>query len=251
MAAAPSDNMLTNLSDALDYVCPHYYQPYNKGLENAARELIKSIRERAKNKKLLLGITEWNHTAGQMGWARSWLITLYNGLNGARSLQMYQRLGDVIRIANRSNMTNSSCSGTIQTNRAGHIFMAPQYYVQKAFSNYCGEVALGVTVPNKDPLDVGATMRKRDGEFVLTVVNTSATPQTRKLDLSELRLSSKDMRVWTLTGPSLDTVNSFVVPDRVVPKETTAKLTGSYTFPGFSVTILRLRQQSHARHDRP
>src|SRR5207302_993482 len=85
--------------------------------EAKLRGLISKIDQQARNKNLKLGITEWNHTAGHWGWARAWLLTHYNALNAARMFNMYQRLGDHIRIANRSNMTNSCCSGAIQTNR--------------------------------------------------------------------------------------------------------------------------------------
>jgi len=96
-----------------------------------ATALIARIRQQASNKNLKLGITEWNHTASHWGPARSWLLTLYNALNAGRMLNMYQRLGDVVRIANRSNMTNSECSGVLQTS-ADDIYFTPCYPVQRA-----------------------------------------------------------------------------------------------------------------------
>jgi alpha-L-arabinofuranosidase len=243
MASFPSDNIIDNLSDALDYVCPHFYEPYTREVEAGYRELIDRIRTRAKNRDLKLGITEWNITAGAWGWGRSWLLTQYCALNAGRVFQMYQRLGDVIRIANRSNMTNSCCSGTLQTNKSG-IYFTPTYYVQKAFSNLSGDIALRIEASDDETLDIAATRRGTDGEIAVSVVNMGDALQKRTIDLSQCGISSGDVNVWTLAAPSIADVNSWVEKTRVVPIESKATTDGThldYTFPPHSVTILRFR----------
>lgn len=241
LASYPSDNILLNLSDEVDYVCPHFYTPYTKEREAGMRDLIRKIRQDAKNKDLKLGITEWNHTAGHWGWGRAWLLTLYNALNAARTLNMYQRLGDRIRIADRSNMTNSCNSGVIQTNRSD-IYFTPCYYVQKAYANLSGDKALKVHTKEDEVLDVAATRWQGSGEVVLSVVNYLGEAQTREIELSDLGVSGNQVNVWTLSGPSPEAVNSFQEKKRVFPEESQAEVEGGaleYEFPPYSITILR------------
>ena len=115
LGSYPSPRILAELAADLDFICPHFYEPYTRAGEEGLRTLAAMIRETSPHPGLKIGVTEWNHTADAWGWARAWLLTLYCGLNAARMFNMFQRLGDVIRIANRSNLTNSVCSGVVQT----------------------------------------------------------------------------------------------------------------------------------------
>ncbi|MFC1718742.1 alpha-L-arabinofuranosidase C-terminal domain-containing protein [Candidatus Poribacteria bacterium] len=243
LASYPSDNILFSLSDEVDYVCPHFYAPYTKERENGIRELIQNIRQKARNRELKLGITEWNHTAGHWGWGRAWLLTLYNALNAARALNMYQRLGDMVKIANRSNMTNSCCSGVVQTNRSD-IYFTPCYYIQKAYANMAGDKALKVHTDVDETLDISATQRQGDGEVVLFVVNPSSESQTCRIEFPDLGMSDGLARIWTLSGSSLDSANSFQEKDNVAPEEFVMECSGSVheqLFPAYSITILRFK----------
>jgi alpha-N-arabinofuranosidase len=242
LASYPSDNILSNLSGEIDYVCPHFYAPYTKYGENELLGLIEKIQKDAKNKNLKLGITEWNHTAGSWEWGRSWLLTLYNALNAARMYNMYHRLGDMVKIANRSNMTNSCCSGVIQTNRAGDIYFTPCYYVQKAYANLSGDKALKTYSDENDPLDISAT--KRENEIALFVVNYLGQAYSREIDISSLNISDDLVNVWTLSGDSFEVVNSFQEKNNVVPVESVIEFKGNtfeYEFPAYSVTIFRFK----------
>jgi alpha-L-arabinofuranosidase len=242
LASYPSDRLLTELSDAIDYVCPHLYDPYTPAMEQELAALIEKIRRQAKNPKLRIGVTEWNHTGGHWGWARAWLLTLYNALNAGRMLNMYQRLGNWVRIANRSNMTNSSCSGIIQTNEAG-LYLTPTYHVQRAYANRSGDVALKIHAAADETLDFSATRSRHEGWISLAAVNCSAIAQARRIELAELGLTARRAYVWTLTGPAPDAVNSFEDPECVTPRETTVEWQGEelrYEFPPYSVTMLRL-----------
>jgi alpha-N-arabinofuranosidase len=242
LASYPSDNILLNLSDEVDYVCPHFYAPYTKDRENEIRGLIDKIRNDAKNKNLKLGITEWNHTAGHWGWGRSWLLTLYNALNAGRMFNMYHRLGDVVKIANRSNMTNSCCSGVIQTNQTGDIYFTPCYYVQKAYANLSGDKALKTHIDEDDLLDISAT--QRGNEVALFVVNYLGQSQIRNISVSDFNVSDRLAYSWTLSGNSLDAVNSFQDKNHVAPVESMVEFKGNnleYEFPAYSVTVIRFK----------
>jgi alpha-L-arabinofuranosidase len=242
LASYPSDNILLNLSDEVDYVCPHFYAPYTKDRENEIRGLIEKIQKDAKNKNLKLGITEWNHTAGHWGWGRSWLLTLYNALNAGRMFNMYHRLGNMVKIANRSNMTNSCCSGVIQTNQTGDIYFTPCYYVQKAYANLSGDKALKTHIDEDDLLDISAT--QRGNEVALFVVNYLGQSQIRNISVSDFNVSDRLAYSWTLSGNSLDAVNSFQDKNHVAPVESMVEFKGNnleYEFPAYSVTVIRFK----------
>lgn len=242
LASYPSDRLLAELSNAFDYICPHLYEPYTPGMEAELRVLTGKIEQQAANPRLRLGITEWNHTAGHWGPARSWLQTLYNALNAARMLNMYQRLGDWVRIANRSNLANSSASGVIQTNDTG-LYLAPTYYVQKAYANLCGQVALKLEAGPGEPLDLSATRRSADGALVLAAVNCTASAQRRRIELAGFAGRTPTARAWTLTGPAPDAANSFEDKERVAPREEEFAWPGrahEYEFPAYSVTLLQI-----------
>ncbi|MEK7398756.1 MAG: alpha-L-arabinofuranosidase C-terminal domain-containing protein [Candidatus Poribacteria bacterium] len=244
LASYPSDNILFNLSNEIDYICPHFYAPYTKERENELRALIAKIKEKAKNKDLKLGITEWNHTAGHWGWGRSWLLTLYNALNAGRMFNMYHRLGDSVKIANRSNMTNSCCSGVLQTNQKGEIYFTPCYFVQMAYANFSGDRALKIYNDENDPLDISATLKDGNGDIALFAVNYLDTPLQRSMDVSDMGISDNLIQTWTLSGNSLDDLNSFQEKDRVSPNDSMVELKGNtleYEFPPYSVTVLRLK----------
>ena len=93
-------------------------------------------------------------------------------------------------------------------------------------------------------LDVSATVRQKDGEIALFVVNYLNEPQTRKIDVSDLSVSDKLISVWTLSGTSLDAVNSFQEKDRVAPVGSAMEFNRNafeHEFPAHSVTILRFK----------
>jgi alpha-L-arabinofuranosidase len=243
LASYPSESILRDLSAEIDYVCPHFYEPYSPAGEDKLRRLIEQIQQTAKNPRLKLAITEWNHTASHWGWARSWLLTLYNALNAARTLNMFQRLGDQIRIANRSNLTNSCCSGAIQTSPSD-LYFTPCYHVQKAYANFAGEIALRVATEGKPALDLSATGHPDSSRVTLFVVNYGPVTERAEIDASALGLSGSQVDLWALTGPSLDAVNSFQEKQRVAPQETRLERPShvfEHDFPSYSVSILRFR----------
>ncbi len=242
MASYPSDSIL-RLTAEIDYVCPHSYAPYSTEGEALLRRLIDQIGQTAKNPALKLGITEWNHTAGHWGWGRAWLLTLYNALNAARMFNMYQRLGNRIRIANRSNLVNSCCSGVLQTSRSD-LYVTPCYHVQRAYANFSGDHALTVRTGGETELDVAATRREVDGEIALFVVNASPAPTRCEIDIACFPLTTREARIWTLTAPSPDAVNSFSEKERVAPTETARPLPDGvfeHMLPAYSVSVLRFR----------
>ena len=120
--------------------------------------------------------------------------------------------------------------------------MTPTYHVQAAYANFAGDVALTVLVDEDEVLDVAATRRSNDGEVAVFVVNTVQTPQRRRLDLAAVGMPLGPLRVWTLSGPSLDAANGFVEKQRVAPEESLlpdCAVIVEYVFRPYSLTLLR------------
>ena len=64
-----------------------------------------------------------------------------NALACARYHNLLHRHGDLVEVSNRSNLTNSFCSGIIQTDRQG-LYVTPTYHAQKLYATLAGSRAL-------------------------------------------------------------------------------------------------------------
>jgi alpha-N-arabinofuranosidase len=240
MASYPSPEIINRLSGNLDYVCPHFYTDDIERIRRETAELRERIAASPTNPRLKAGVTEWNHTAGDWGDGRAWLLTLYNGLHVARMLNHFQRNGDLIRIANRSNLVNSFCSGCIQTSPTD-LYVTPAYHVQRLYSTLSGRVAVKVETSAPD-LDVSGTMDADTGRFMVWMVN----PQSEAVE-STVALGSgavpASARVVTVTGRDPTAVNSFERKDNVAPVEEALKPAGTQAreFPPWSLTGMEFR----------
>ena len=148
----------------------------------------KLIAENAPGRDIRLGITEWNTTAGDWGLGRAMLWTLDNALWCSRYHNFMHRHCDMIEIANRSNLTDSFCSGIIQTNSTG-LFKTPTYYAQQLYATHAGTLPLKVasTAEPADPaLDISATLSADEERCRIFAVNPSPEPQKRTVDLPPL-----------------------------------------------------------------
>ena len=216
LAASGSDSLVTGFGGKVDYICPHFY---SHEIEDAVREtqqLRESIDREAGARGMKLGITEWNSTAADWGEPRARLQTLANGLFCARMFNHFQRNGDLIRIANRSNLVNSCYSGSIQTS-GDDIYCTPAYYVQKVYSTLSGNVAL--RADSDDPaLDLSATASADGRSCIVWIVNPEGAARECEIEIEGCG-QPEAVRVITLTGPSPDAVNSIGRPRHIAPVE--------------------------------
>lgn len=248
MSSFPTEGVLKGAGSLLDYVCPHHYDCENLTAESddfaAQRQLIAA---NAPGRPIKLGITEWNTTAGDRGLHRARLWTLENALACSRYQNLMHRNCDLVEIANRSNLTNSFCSGILQTDNS-RLYMTPTYYAQKLYANYAGTRPMRIDppAPLKEGLDISATLSESDDTLTLFVVNDSMVAIDRHFDLPG---AWKDAQVWTLadtqnTGEP-DATNSFDDPKRIVPVQSTLRVRGSqvdYSFRPLSLTVLVMRR---------
>ncbi len=253
LAAFPSPGLLENAGGLVDYICPHHYDCANlKATEDDIDRCRRMIARSAPGREIRLGVTEWNTTAGDWGLTRAMLWTLDNALKCSRYHNLIHRRCDLVEIANRSNLTDSFCSGVIQTN-AHSLYLTPTYYAQQLYATKAGKRPLRVIYPGDRPsdadLDVSATQSEDERRVTLFVVNDTREPKKRTLLLAPLGALEPDAAVWTL-GDTLhagerDISNSWREPDRIRPvegKATVAQAQLAHEFLPLSVTVIELRR---------
>jgi alpha-N-arabinofuranosidase len=249
LSSYPTPGVLKNGADTLEYVCPHHYAIAN--LANTEQDIVnirKMIEEFAPKSSIKIAVTEWNTTAGDIGPRRAMLWTLENALACSRYHNVMHRHCDIVEIANRSNLTNSFCSGIIQTDNH-RLYKTPTYYAQQLYATRAGNKALKVvsTFPANSLPDVSATLSAKGDAVVLFAVNPTLQPVTRPLDFSAFGDGQKEIEVWTLSdrdkAAEPDVTNSFGDPERIkvqASKQMVAANTFDYAFPPLSLTVLQL-----------
>jgi alpha-N-arabinofuranosidase len=248
LSSYPTAGVLRNAGDLLDYVCPHHYDCANlTATENDLNAVRALCKELVPKRPIKVAVTEWNTTAGDWGPRRARLWTLENALACARYHNLLHRHCDLVTIANRSNLTNSFCSGIIQTDNH-RLYKTPTYYAQQLYATLAGDRPLRVESPLPPSLkpDVSATL-SADGQYVtLFAVNAGLGDVTRTLDLTAFGDAAQEVEVWTLADRKKagepDVANSFGDPERVAPAASRYKAASgkfAYRFPALTLTVLR------------
>ncbi len=250
LSSFPSEELLSGAAPYLRYVSPHQYNVAD--LEGSRQELEATremISKSKKGKKIKVAVTEWNTTAGDPGLPRAMLWNLANALACCRYQNLMHREADLVEIANRSNLTNSFCSGIIQTNPHS-LFLTPTYYSQFLYSNLAGTWPLKIEsqIPTDLAPDVSATLSEDRKTLTLFCVNSSLSPITRVLDLSRYAYGPHKIEIWklgdTLNRGEPDAVNSFFEPHRIVPIHSFLQVTSTvfkYKFDPLNLTVIRLK----------
>jgi dipeptidyl aminopeptidase/acylaminoacyl peptidase/alpha-L-arabinofuranosidase len=249
LSSYPRAGVLRQAGDLLDYVCPHHYECEELAREEndllATRALCRSL---APRRPIRIAVTEWNTTGGDWGPRRARLWTLENALACARYHNLLHRHCDLVEIANRSNLTNSFCSGIIQTDNH-RLYKTPTYYSQQLYAVQAGNRALKIAsaLPASIAPDVSATLSRGGDVVVLFAVNPTLHDITRPLDLSAFG-GGQEVEVWTLAdrlqAGEPDVANNFADPERIAVRSSRFRTSGArfdYCFPALSLTVLRWR----------
>jgi alpha-N-arabinofuranosidase len=248
----PTPSLIKDEGQWLDFVCPHHYSHDLNWMENDLFEIERLIRQNAPaGRPVHIAVTEWNTTAGDAGPRRAMLWTLANALACSRYHNLLHRHAESVKIANRSNLINSFCSGIVQTDNH-RLYETPTYYAQRLYATLAGTRPLTVhsAIPANVGPDLSATLSADGATVTLFAVNDSLEPISRPLDFSDFGSKPQKVSVWTLTDREHvgepDVTNSFERPERVIPTPSSFRIRDgnfTYTFPALSLTVLRFKIQ--------
>jgi len=248
LSSYPTPGVLRQAGDLIDHVCPHHYDCADlTGTENNLEAIRTLCRSLVPKRALKIAVTEWNTTGGDWGLRRARLWTLENALACARYQNLLHRHCDVVEIANRSNLTNSFCSGIIQTDNH-RLYKTPTYYAQQLYATLGGNRPLRVDSPLPARLkpDVSATLSADGTTLTLFAVNAGLKDVTRPVDLTAFGAAGQEVEAWVLADRKKagepDVTNSFGEPERVAPSLSRFPVKSGrfdYRFPPLSLTVLR------------
>lgn len=235
LSSNPSPEVLGAAGDYLSFLSPHYY---TGDLGNVATD-IRRVAAMIGGRDIKLAVTEWNLSAGLWGLSRGKFLTLDFALQNARMLNLFQRNSNMVAIACRSNLTNSLCSGMIQT-KPGGLLKAPSYCVMKLYAQHSRPLPLRVEDSPKG-LDISACAAEDLKSLCVFVVNTSSESKAITLDLSDFgagcKVTGAQAVCDALDMRQADVMNHWSAPDRVRIVE--LPLSGSaVTLPGLSVAAI-------------
>jgi alpha-N-arabinofuranosidase len=219
VSSFPSRKVLEQIGKDLGYLAPHHYTRDLGACEADFRKLAGLIAVTPACGHLRLAITEWNSTAGDWGLLRARMLTLEGALHNARYLSLLCRHSDLAEIACRSNMTNSFCSGIIET-RPGGLLRRPSYHVMKLYAEHALPRTLA-TSGETGSLDIVACASEDRRRVCVFAVNDGREPVTVSLDLAELGEGFRPLRGETvcdvLDRRQPDVMNHWESPERVRP----------------------------------
>ena len=111
-------------------------------------------------------------------------------------------------------------------------------YVDGALQNEAED-----TQPSIEPLYWSAS--EEEGDIILKAINVKNEPFTANICLEGLENTPLKGKAYTYASEDLEAENSYDAPEKLKPSENTFESkTGAfpYTFPAYSVTILRLQK---------
>jgi alpha-N-arabinofuranosidase len=248
LSSYPTEGVLRRAGELIDYVCPHHYDCTNLAASEHDLDAVRALcRALAPKRSVKVAVTEWNTTAGDWGPRRARLWTLENALACSRYHNLLHRHCDLVDIANRSNLTNSFCSGIIQTDNH-RLYKTPTYYAQQLYATLAGDRPLKVesALPVAWKPDVSATLSADGTAVTLFAVNAGTSDVTRPVDLTAFGDGGREVEVWTLAdrhkAGEPDVTNSFGEPERVAPVTSRFRAASArfdYRFPALTLTVLR------------
>jgi alpha-L-arabinofuranosidase len=122
---------------------------------------------------------------------------------------------------------------------------SPSYYAQLILSQNHGTTVVSDTVSGAGGLQTLVT--KTGATYYVTVINTLGTANTTTINLSGVTGVSPTGTVTSLIAPASTSTNSITDPNAIMPTTSTVSGLGtsfSYTFAGYSITILTFTADS-------
>jgi alpha-N-arabinofuranosidase len=168
----------------------------------------------------------------------------------ATSLNLLQRMGGIVTLANLSELANAMAP--IFTSKTG-MFLQATYFPMKLYTRECGSLYLASSV--RSPafssksyhdvpyLDVSATTDDGKKMLSLAVVNRHQSQSIATTIAVENAHLDRTAQVFEINGASVDVENSFSEPNNVRIERKDSVQAGSafaYTFPAHSITLLKM-----------
>jgi len=165
------------------------------------------------------------------------LSTWAAGVSNARIMNMYERNGDMLRIATLADFCGTRWlnNAIIMPTPSGQSFMMPVAMIMSLYRKHVGQIAIDVKSGSKD-LDITAS-RTNDRIF-LHVVNTNRIePVTVQLKVDGMRIKS-GKAFWIALDPAYEIFK--YEPEITSPKEADIPKNAEWTFPAASVSAVEL-----------
>jgi alpha-N-arabinofuranosidase len=241
LSSFPTEKLVNRYSADIDIFCQHYYQADLDGVDSDLSRIEGWIGSSAHPDHAKIGVTEWNIDAGNWGLGRGKLNSLGCALFEARFLNVLHRHSDAVTLACRSNMSNSFCAGTIQTNAAG-LYRTPSFFVMKLYRKHSLPAPLRVAVEAPAPVDVSACADDSRSAVCLFVVNTKSEPVELELDTAAFgpgfTVKSGEAVCDTQDRRQVDIINGFLNPDRIKPVKLEIRKGNVATVPAMSIAAI-------------
>jgi alpha-L-arabinofuranosidase len=249
LSSYPSPGVLDGAAEYLDFVSPHHYGCADLDAMQRDLDSIRAlIATHARGRPIHVAVTEWNTTAGDAGPHRAMLWTLANALACSRYQNLLHRNADLVEIANRSNLTNSFCSGILQTDNH-RLYETPTYFAQQMYATLAlpRPVRIESSLPRGKPVDLSATASADGANLALFAVNDGTEACSASIDVSAFATDDEPVRTVVLADRDAagepDAVNGFDRPDRVAPVIGKLRARGGrieFVFPPLSLSVLSL-----------
>jgi alpha-N-arabinofuranosidase len=200
-------------------------------------------------KKIALAVDEWGAWLAPTPGSKEGFLEQQNSLRdaiiAALNINIFARHADRVRIANIAQMVNV-LQAMILTD-AEKLVLTPTYHVFRMYVPFqdstfvpvtfdAGSYVNGdITLPRADAI----AAKDKNGKTWLAVTNVHPTETTR----FELATPAKRAIGQVLSGPAVDSVNTFKAPTRVAPKPFAANSDGKkivLNVPPHSVAVLAL-----------
>jgi alpha-N-arabinofuranosidase len=239
MSSYPAQELLAAAGRDLSFVCPHLYTRDIAACDERLRDLSDLIGKTPGCENLKIAVTEWNISGGDWGMRRAKQMTLESGLLNARMLHVFLRHCDKVEIATRSNMANSFCGATIETNPAG-VLRRPCHYLMEMYRRHAKPIPLKMDAAPAG-LDIFACASADGKSVTVFAVNSTESPQEWTLQSDGFAKPLHVVRAEALRdvrdAREIDVMNHWNAPDRVktTPLQTSRD---TLTLPAFSVSAI-------------
>ena len=244
MASYPAQELLDLAGKDLSFVCPHIYTRDIAGADQKLSEVSRLIDGTPGCENLKIAVTEWNISGGDWGLRRARQMTLESALLNARLLNVFLRHCDKVEIATRSNMANSFCGATFETNPSG-VLRRPCHFLMEMYRRHALPIPLKVDDAPKG-LDIFACASADGKSVTVFAINSNDAPHPWSLQClgfdKPLHVTGSESLRDTRDARELDVMNHWNAPYRVktAPLETSED---ALVLPAFSVTAIECKSK--------